>query len=269
MSSRRQPVVCLLLLVLAAIGCAGCGEPPIELAAAAPTPEPTLAGPLAGVTVSIDPGHNAGNARHASLVNRTIQAGPIRKACDTTGAATRDGWPEWKFTQQLATRVARRLRAQGAVVLFTRTALTPAWGPCITERARLGNRADVAVSLHADGNLSSRARGFHVIRPAFVRGYTGDIVRRSGTLATQLRDALVGTARLTPSTYVGRRGMIARGDLGGLVLSNVPKVFVEVGNMRHPADARLLRSTQQQELVAAAVTQGIVRWHAAELAATQ
>jgi N-acetylmuramoyl-L-alanine amidase len=238
------------------------------LAAPAPTapmlPPPA---PLAGLTVSLDPGHNPRNARHATRINREVQAGPIRKACDTTGAATRDGYPEWRFNQQLATRVARRLRAHGATVRFTRTQRAPAWGPCITERARRGNQADVAVSLHADGNMSAAARGFHVIRPAFVRGYTGDITRRSATLATAMRDSLVRRGKLRPSTYIGRRGLIARRDLGGLVLSDVPKVFVEAGNLRHPADAALLRSARGQERIAAAICDALLRWHAAEVAA--
>ena len=42
------------------------------------------------------------------------------------------------------------------------------------------------------------------------------------------------------STYVG--GLVARGDLGGLRLSDVPKVFIETGNMRNAADARKLES---------------------------
>jgi N-acetylmuramoyl-L-alanine amidase len=46
-------------------------------------------------------------------------------------------------------------RATGECVL-TRDAATP-WGPCITERAAIGNRAqaDVALSIHADGGPTS------------------------------------------------------------------------------------------------------------------
>jgi N-acetylmuramoyl-L-alanine amidase len=224
----------------------------------------TAHGPLTGVTVNIDPGHNPGNAAHATQINRIVHRGPIRKACDTAGTSTNGGYPEWKFTQQLATKLARRLRAQGATVTFTHANGRPAWGPCITGRADIGNRADVAISLHADGGPPS-GRGFHVIRPGFVRGYTGDILRRSTTLATQVRNGLRALRGGMPvSTYLGHDGIDVRNDLGGLTLSNVPKVMVEHGNMRNATDARLLASPREQERIAAALTGALVRWHRAE-----
>jgi len=231
-----------------------------SLVAAAGTPAP----PLAGITVNIDPGHNPGNAAHATQVNRIVERGPIRKACDTSGTATNAGFAEWRFTGQLATRLGRRLRAQGATVTFTRANGRPAWGPCITQRADLGNRADVSISLHADG-APAAARGFHVIRPGFVPGWTGDILRRSTTLATQVRAAL-GALRngIPPSTYAGIDGIDTRADLGGLTLSDVPKVMVEHGNMRNATDAALLTAPAEQERLAAALTSAIVAWHAAE-----
>lgn len=233
---------------------------------AATRADPAVSGPLAGLTVNVDPGHNPGNARSARRIGRIVRAGPIRTACDTTGAVTSSGWPEHAFTLQLATRVARRLRAKGATVAFTHALGAPAWGPCITDRARIGNLADVSVSLHADGNLARGARGFHVIKPAFVRGYTGDVVKRSGTLAVQLRDAMRRGTSLPASTYLGRAGIDTRRDLGGLLLSDVPKVFLEAGNLRHASDARLLRSPLEQERIAAAVVEAVVRWRVAEQA---
>ncbi len=223
-----------------------------------------VTGPLTGVTVNIDPGHNPGNARHAAQINRIVHRGPIRKACDTTGTATNAGFPEWRFTLQLATRLGRRLRAQGATVTYTHARGRPVWGPCITGRADIGNRADVAISLHADGAPSS-ARGFHVIRPAYVPRWTGDIVRRSNALSVQVRNALRDMPRGLPvSTYAGRRGIDTRRDLGGLTLSDVPKVMVEHGNMRNPRDARALTSPAYQERVAIALTAALLRWRAAE-----
>lgn len=222
------------------------------------------AGPLSGVEVNVDPGHNPGNATHAAQINRIVQRGPIRKACDTTGTATNGGVPEWRFTGQLATRLGRRLRAQGATVTFTRANGVPTWGPCITGRADIGNRADVAISLHADG-APAGSRGFHVIRPGFVRGWTGDISMRSTALALQVRDALRALrGGIPPSTYAGRDGIDVRTDLGGLTLSDVPKVMVEHGNMRNATDARLLLSAAEQERLAAALTSAIVRWKVAE-----
>jgi N-acetylmuramoyl-L-alanine amidase len=220
--------------------------------------------PLAGMTINIDPGHNPGNAKHPAQINRIVHAGPMRKACDTAGASTNDGFPEHRFALQLATRVVRRLRAVGATVTLTHNAIRPAWGPCITQRAAIGNRADAAISLHADGNNARTAHGFHVIRPGFVRGYTGDIVKRSSTLATALRTAMLDHTRLTTSTYIGSRGLDVRTDLGGLVLSDVPKVFLEAGNMRNAGDAAKLRDPKSQERIATAIVAAFIAWHRAE-----
>ena len=51
-----------------------------------------------------------------------------------------------------------------------------------------------------------------------------------------------------------------RSDLGGLNLSDVPKVFVETGNMRSRADARLLESPGFRERIARSIAAGLSRF---------
>ncbi len=122
----------------------------------------------------------------------------------------------------------------------------------------------MAISIHGDG-AAPAARGFHVIRPGFVRGWTGDINLPSARLATRVRDSLRALrGGIPPSTYAGRAGIDVRTDLGGLTLSDVPKVMVELGNLRNRRDARLLRSAREQERIAAALAGAIVRWKQAE-----
>src|SRR5206468_11421385 len=127
---------------------------------------------LAGKVIAIDPGHNGGNASHPNEINRQVDAGGFQKSCDTTGTATNAGYAEAAYTFDVATRLAAGLRAAGATVVLTRDSNTGV-GPCIDERAAVGNRAqaDAAVSVHADGGPSG-GRGFHVIEPALVKGYT-------------------------------------------------------------------------------------------------
>jgi N-acetylmuramoyl-L-alanine amidase len=62
------------------------------------------------------------------------------------------------------------------------------------------------------------------------------------------------------STYAGRRGLDARSDLGGLNLSNVPKVFVETGNMRNGRDAALLSDARFRQRVAEALARGLTAY---------
>src|SRR4051812_3773403 len=59
----------------------------VSSAAAVPPPDSSSHGPLAGKVVAIDPGHQLGNARHSSQINRPVWVG-IWKPCNTTGTAT-------------------------------------------------------------------------------------------------------------------------------------------------------------------------------------
>src|SRR5215210_6211053 len=86
-------------------------------------------------------------------------------------------------------------------------------------------------------------RGFHVIYPPSIRSLTDDIAVASRRLALDVRAAFRRGTGEPYSTYAGRGGLDIRSDLGGLNFSNVPKVFVETGNMRNAWDARRLRST--------------------------
>ncbi len=191
-------------------------------------------------------------------MNRLVDAGTLRKACDTTGAETASGYPEATYNYDVALRLRRLLLAAGARVVMTRTRTRPAWGPCITERAAIGNRAyaDAAVSIHADGGPAS-GRGFHVIYPPSIRGLTDDIARPSYLLALDMRAAYRSASGMPYADYIGSRGLDVRSDLGGLNLSNVPKVFVETGNMRNPTDAALLVQPAFRERAALGLAAGV------------
>mgnify|MGYP006293228335 CR=1 FL=1 len=208
---------------------------------------------LAGKVIVIDPGHNGGNARHTAQINRPVFIGTGYKACDTTGTATDAGYPEYRFTLDVARRVARILRARGATVVMTRTS-SRGWGPCIDERARIGNRAhaDAAISIHGDGGPASG-------HPARIVGLTDDIAAPSRNLANRVRRSLI-RGGLTPATYIGQRGMDVRGDLGGLNLSDVPKVFVELGNMRNHSDAHNMRAAAWRQHVAARLARALIAY---------
>ncbi|MEU2112983.1 N-acetylmuramoyl-L-alanine amidase [Streptomyces sp. NPDC019507] len=218
-------------------------------------------GPLAGRVVVIDPGHNPGNFRHAREINRLVDIGTNRKECDTTGTATNDGYTEAAFTLDVSHRLRTLLEKQGATVRFTQDDDRP-FGPCVDERARIGNEAaaDAVVSIHADGSGSGN-RGFHVIHPALVERGAADtrgIVGPSRELAERIAGKFVRATGSAPSNYVGGgTGLDERGDLGGLNLSTVPKVFIECGNMRDTKDAALLTSSQWRQKAAQGIAEGI------------
>ncbi|MEU2222284.1 N-acetylmuramoyl-L-alanine amidase [Streptomyces sp. NPDC018347] len=220
-------------------------------------------GPLRGKVVVVDPGHNPGNFRHPAEIGRPVDIGTHRKECDTTGTSTDDGYTEARFTLDLAHRLRTLLERQGATVRLTHDEGRPEWGPCVDERARIGNtaHADAAISLHADGSAPGN-RGFHVILPGSVHAGaadTRDIVGPSHDLGVSVADGYRGETGEPPSNYLGGgTGLVTRTDLGGLNLSTVPKVFIECGNMRDSKDAALLTSGAWRQRAARGISEGIV-----------
>lgn len=218
--------------------------------------------PLSATTVHVDAGHNGANGSHATQINRQVPAGTghYAKACDTTGAQTDDGrLTEAQFTLDVARRLQRRLRRLGARVVMTRTS-NHGVGPCVNERAAIGNRAraDLALSIHADGGPPG-GRGFHVIAPLPDRAVAPAIVAPSLRFARQLRARLDASGLRRADYIAGGDGLVQRNDLGGLNLSRVPKAFVELGNMRSAADARQLRRAAQRDRYAIALARAIRR----------
>src|SRR5258708_24508598 len=88
--------------------------------------------PLHGKTIVIDPGHNGANWSHPAEISRRVDAGGFRKACDTTGTSTNDGYAEPGYNLDVALRPARILRSARARVAATRTT-THRGGPCLNE----------------------------------------------------------------------------------------------------------------------------------------
>ncbi|MEV5610395.1 N-acetylmuramoyl-L-alanine amidase [Streptomyces sp. NPDC052225] len=219
-------------------------------------------GPLKGKVVVIDPGHNPGNFRHTADINRTVNVGNGSKACDTTGTSTNAGYTEAQFTLDVARRMKTVLEQQGATVRLTQNG-DRAWGPCVDERARIGNaaKADAVVSVHADGSASGN-RGFHVILPASVHAGAADtrpIVASSRDLGERVAGKFLQVTGEPPSNYVGGgTALDTRSDLGGLNLSTVPKVFIECGNMRDSQDAGRLTSGSWRQKAAQGISEGIV-----------
>ncbi|MEU6367187.1 N-acetylmuramoyl-L-alanine amidase [Streptomyces sp. NPDC046931] len=226
------------------------------------SPAPAPSGSLKGKVVLVDPGHNPGNFRHATEINRPVDIGTARKECDTTGTSTNSGYTEARFTLDVARRLRTILERQGATVKFTQDG-DRAWGPCVDERARMGNaaHADAAVSVHADG-AAQGDRGFHVILPASVHKGAADtrpIVGPSRDLGERIEAGFTRVTGSKPSNYVGDgTGLDVRSDLGGLNLSTVPKVFIECGNMRDSTDAARLTSGAWRQRAAQGISEGIV-----------
>jgi N-acetylmuramoyl-L-alanine amidase len=213
-----------------------------------------------GTTVVLNPGHNGGNASHTAEINRQVPAGYGEyKACDTTGTETNAGYAEHAFNWDVAKRVRTILQAHGIHVVMTRPDDTGV-GPCVDERAAIGNRAGVAavVSIHADGAPSS-GHGFHVNQDSRrPDGASAATAQRSLDLGRALHAALQQSSGLVPSTYIGSNGYYYRSDLAGLNLAARPATFLELGNMRNSGDAALQSSSSGRQRIAGAIAAGIL-----------
>jgi N-acetylmuramoyl-L-alanine amidase len=237
----------------------------VERTPATPPLEPARAArsdlPLAGLTVSVDPGHNGGNFTHPEEIARLVPAGAsgTTKPCNTTGTEANDGsLTEAQFNWDVAQELVPRLEGLGAKVVLTRHS-NDGVGPCVNERAAIANRAHAAaaVSIHADGNLAGGAHGFDVIHASAAEMVAPTMTGPSLELAEDERDALVG-AGVPPANYVGEDGLDERSDLAGLNLTRVPAVLVELGNMRNEEEAAKLEDPAYRRKLADALAAGIV-----------
>lgn len=211
--------------------------------AAPVTLSPLSDGDLTGFSITVDAGHNGGNGARPDIINQLVPDGAGKKACDTTGTATSDGYPESAFTFTLASELTQVLRQRGATVTLTRSD-DHSVGPCVNVRAEIGNSSDVAVSLHGDGAPSSGS-GFAILTPVG-RGPSAGMTKEANRLAGITRHQLV-LRGVTPSNYLGRDGIQPRSDLAGLNLSTTPKVMIECGNMKNSVDAADLRSPEWRQ----------------------
>jgi N-acetylmuramoyl-L-alanine amidase len=208
----------------------------------------------------LNPGHNGGNAGAAGTINRPVPSGfGQTRACDTTGTETNAGYSEHAFNWDVTLRVRALLQARGVHVVLTRPNDTGV-GPCIDERARIGNAAGVSavVSIHADG-APTDGHGFHICEDS--RQPAGPAVAaRSHALTVAIHDTLVTGSGLVPSTYIGSNGYFPRDDLAGLNLATVPATFIELGNMRNAGDAARQSSPAGRARMAASIAAGILAW---------
>jgi N-acetylmuramoyl-L-alanine amidase len=240
-----------------AIALLACVAAPAALAAGA-------AGPLAGRTIVIDPGHNPGDINHVDAINRLVDYGAGTKTCDTTGTANLNGYAESRFTLDVSARLRALLVAAGAKVIVTHTATSPPYGPCIQQRAAIGNdaHADVAISIHADGGPAS-GHGFAAIAnsaPLTHTGLTAAMVAADLRLAQAIRATYPAATGIAPSNYLGSNGIFRSNYYGGLDWSHVPKVLLETANMRNRAEGASLEQAAVRQRIAHGIALGLERF---------
>lgn len=215
--------------------------------------------PLKGEVVGIDPGHNGRNHTDPPFLNRKVWNGREWEDCDTTGAQTMSGYTEAQFNFQVARYLRTDLIRDGARVVLTRDS-DNGLGPCVTARSAIidNAHANAAVDIHADGGPVS-GRGFAILEPV-ADGPNDKVIGSSVRLGADVRSAMLTGTRMPVSSYDGENGIKFRDDLAGLNLTTVPKILIEVGNMRNSTDAEMLTSAAFQQQVARVLLAAIVRF---------
>ena len=215
--------------------------------------------PLKGKIVGIDPGHNGLNYTDPSYIDRQIWNGREWENCDTTGTETDGGYTEALFNFRVAEYLRADLIRAGAKVVLTRTT-NKGVGPCVNTRSYTLNRghANVAVDIHADG-APSWGRGFAILEPV-ADGPNNKVIASSARLGLDIRAAMLAYTKMPTSNYDGRNGITHRDDLAGLNLTKVPKILIEVGNMKNGTDAKMETSAKFQQLVAKALLAAIIKF---------
>jgi len=217
--------------------------------------------PLKGKIVGIDPGHNGHNYLYPKIIDRQVFNGRNWEDCDTTGTDTNGGYTEARFNFAVAEYLRADLMRDGAKVVMTRNTNNGV-GPCVTTRSYIINEAhaNVAVDIHADGACST-CRGFSIIEPEAYNGSpNGKVIVPSERLGADIKAAVLAGTPMPVSNYYGVNGVIHRDDLAGLNLTKVPKILIEVGNMKNATDARLETSAKFQQEVARALLAAIVKF---------
>jgi N-acetylmuramoyl-L-alanine amidase len=214
---------------------------------------------LVGQVVAIDPGHNGGNGSDPAYINQPIWNGRETETCDTTGTETDAGYTEASYNFDVATRLAALLRSYGASVVLTRNS-NGGVGPCVTERAAIGNRAgaDAFIDIHADGGPPGGI-GFAVLEPV-ADGPNDAVINPSYRLGSIIRDYFESGTGEPVSNYDGTNGLQPRDDLAGLNLTTGPKVLIECANMRNATDAARVSDAGWRQQAAAALSRGLSRF---------
>src|SRR5262249_15496364 len=91
---------------------------------------------IAGMAVSIDPGHNGSN--DASITRQVPTGRGGTKDCQASGTSTNSGYGEHTFTWDTALRVRAALNALGVRTAMSRGNDT-GLGPCVAARAEMAN----------------------------------------------------------------------------------------------------------------------------------
>lgn len=191
--------------------------------------------PLSGMVIAVDAGHGGYDGGALGRVS---------------------GTPEKTLNLDVARRVERLLKEQGAEVVMTRTddyALCDEDPPIRKKLQDMQRRAAIIVQAGADVVLSIHMNEYAGRSESGPQVFYREECPAGRLLAGAIQEQMIG--QLEPKK--------ARSALGGdyyILTLGVPSVLVECGFLSNEREEALLLTEEYRERVADAVVQGVVRW---------
>ena len=218
-----------------------------EVQEEAAMPEPTQAPRLAGLSIGIDPGHQAHGNNEKEPVAPGSKETKAKVASGTQGVSTRI--PEYVTNLEVSLKLRDALEALGATVYMTRE--THDVDISNMERALIFNElgVDLALRIHCNGANDKSVNG----AGTYARK-TGEGQEESERAATLILDALCA------ATGARRDGVFLRDTYTGQNWSTVPCVMVEMGYMSNAAEDEKLNDPAYQDLLVAGMVEGICQY---------
>ena len=211
------------------------------------SPEPTEVPRLAGVSIGIDPGHQA----HQNTEKEPMAPGSnqmkAKVASGTQGVST--GIPEYVTNLEISLKLRDALTALGATVYMSRE--THYVDISNLERALMFNELGVgrALRIHCNGANDRSVHG----AGTYARK-TGACQAESELAATLILDALCA------ATGARRQGVFINDNYTGQNWSTVPCVMVETGYMSNAEEDQKLNDPAYQDLLVAGMVEGICQY---------
>ena len=208
-------------------------------------------GPLSGVIIGIDPGHQGKGDYSQETVAPNSKKTKAKVSSGTAGYVTRI--PEYKITLEVGFKLREELESLGATVYMTRE--THNINISNQQRAKMMNElhADLVLRLHCNGSSNRSVYGIHIYAP------------KSNSVATASRKAADTLLKsMFAATGISRGGVGVNNNYTGLNWSTVPSVLVEMGYMSNAAEDRKLATDAYQRKLSTGMTNGILEYFGRE-----
>lgn len=206
-----------------------------------PTPKPDA---LLGISIGIDPGHQAQADRQQEAIAPGAQETRNRMSTGTAGVLT--GTREYEITLQIARHLQRMLLASGAEVVMTRN--DNLVNLSNAQRALLLNDADLdfALSLHCEGANDTSLHGSFAI-------VSSDVPENE-----QLAQKLLSVYAEHSGFAAQETPIIKQKDNPFLNWISVSALWLNMGCLSNPEDEQLLIDSHNQEYIAYAIYLALV-----------